>query len=594
MRRLGAAAILVCACGGTPPPPERAPKPAASSAVRAEPAKAPDLTPVARPGSVVLVGRVPTPGAAFDRIADWRRAGSWSSAVDEMAEGTGEHADPNASFDVLVAVEEKPAGPIPEVYAAASVGLRSLDGPLASLSSRDAVRPAGPGIHRVGTRCALAAAAGAAPARLVCGSSRDALDLLLPYAIRGVVREPPPAQPRFELDVARLRALHGERLERLERYALPLLSVALGQADRRLDRALSPLLRSAYGELVAIVGDVDHVALELRFEREHAEVELVTKLGRDAKSFFGKTLVETDARQAPAPAELWRLPRSAHFAVYSHGMGAERAQVLRATIAGALSRGARSAVPRQTIDLVVDALFPEPPFVYAFGLLDPPRPRRDGRANHVRWRSQRVLGWHLTAIETDPVALGKKLDRGMNEYNSGPLRALVYGEFTNLCAGLPKITKRPARGGKLPKGSTVYEMLVPGKLFEDCVRWYAGPSKRPTEPLGVAVVFAPGKPRSWLAIAPDTAFAQALVETAIAGGGPRTLAEKKSELALLDAKSAFGIVASSELVVSSLMDGGERLENWDEPRSHVATSVTIADARTVVAKTVLPRELFER
>jgi hypothetical protein len=177
----------------------------------------------------------------------------------------------------------------------------------------------------------------------------------------------------------------------------------------------------------------------------------------------------------------------------------------------ALSRAVRTPVPRATLDLVVEALFPEPPFVYAFGLLDPAPPSDSSSAAHIRWRSQRVLGWHVVGIETDPSAR-RALDRGMRDYNNGPLKtSRTANSFA--APGLPKITRRPAP--RVPAGSVVYEMLVP----ESCSRlrrgWSGAPPRSP-HPRSLAVVFAPGKPRSWLVISPVHRFAIAKMRELLA------------------------------------------------------------------------------
>jgi hypothetical protein len=502
---------------------------------------------------VIAVARVRAPGDFYERLASWRIAARFPDLVEARVTGLGEHVAGDAPMDVIVAIERAPAGPAPEPLLAISAGLASLADARAELAARGASLGRGRGgvvtIDDGGAEpCALAPSRGVTPARLVCASSVRALDELLPYAARGLAAEPAPAQAaRVEVDVARLRALHGKRFEDLKRWVLPFARAGLADGEPRLGAGLGPLLETLYDETLAVLGDVDRIELTADLDAAHADVSARVTLGRDPSAFFLRTLLESAPRQAPPPADFWKLPADAHFAFFSHGMPASRATTLRKTISGVLSRAARTPTPGATFDLVVDALFPEPPFVYAFGLLDPAVELRPSYATRIRERTERVLGWHIVGVETDPKALEKRLDRGMKDYNKGPLRNLVYGEFPSLCPGLPKISRRPAPRKGLPAGSVLYEMVVPGKLFEDCAARHGLSSAKPPKPLGIAVVFVPGKPRSWIVISPNTELALAKMRELLATGTERRLSSQRTGTEL-DRSSLFGAMVSTELL----------------------------------------------
>jgi hypothetical protein len=589
------AGLLAIGCAGKAPSAKPAPTlPSRAAAAQAPPA-APDLSPVTRPDNVVAIGRISRPGETIDRLAEWGGAGSFSDFVDELAPGLGGLAIADAPLDVVLSLERKPAGPLPDVSALISIGLESRQAVAEQLGRGGSTRrELGPGVSLLagGRRpCAVAAAAGSAPVRLVCATSRAALDELLPYVTRGLAREPgPPDQLRVELDVERARALHGERIASLERFALPFARVGLAEIDHRLGRALGPLVSAISGELLHVLGDVDRIEATAKLAEAHVDLELQAILGRGAQSYFAQTLLELAPRQGPPPADFWKLPLDAHFAFHSHGMQPERADTLRRTLSGALSRASRHRGPRATLDLVVEALFPEPPFVYAFGLLEQPERWRPTPAERLRSHSQRVLGWHVIGVETDAKQLAKRLERGMDDYNKGPLRKLAYAEFPSLCPGLPKITRRAAPRAGLPAGAVIYEMLVPGKLFADCVhsRHFSLPAGN-TDPLGLAVVLAPGKPRSWIVIAPDTDFAVAKLRTLLGGEASSRLESLRAEL---ETPSLFGAVTSVELLGALRTRDRASVYELGSPGRRLAWRVSVDGPRALHASARVPREAF--
>lgn len=576
------AAALALACAGAPPPPEPKPAPRVTPASRSAPEERADLSPVARPDHVIAVARVKAPGAFYEQLSSWRMSSRFPELVDARVRGLGEHVAPDAPMDLVLAVERAPAGPAPEPLMAISAGLDSLANARSELTERGvALGRGGRGIVTIEDAgpepCVLAPSRGVTSGRLVCATSERALAELLPYVTRGLAAEAPPAEAaRLEVDVARFRALHGKRLEDLKRWVLPFARAGVADAEPRLGAGLAPLLDTLYDETLAVLGDVDRVELTAELEPSHVDLMARATFGRDPRSFFLQTLFESATRQAPPPPDFWKLPADAHFAFFSHGMPASRAKTLEKTLSGVLSRAARTPTPGATFDLVIDALFPSSPFVYAFGLLDPPVELRPSYASRIRTRTERVLGWHVVGVEIDPKALEKRLDRGMYDYNKGALRNLVYGEFPSLCPGLPKISRRPApRKGGLPAGSVLYEMVVPGKLFEDCAARHGLRSAKPPTPLGIAVVFVPGKPRSWLVISPNTEFALGKMRELLGSSTEQRLVAGNAGPDLTQ-PSLFGAVVSEELISASNVE-------LVMPARSRSSAVVAMEARRVLA-----------
>jgi hypothetical protein len=96
-------------------------------------------------------------------------------------------------------------------------------------------------------------------------------------------------------------------------------------------------------------------------------------------------------------------------------------------------------------------------------------------------------------------------------------------------------------------------MVVPGKLFEDCAARHGLRSAKPPKPLGIAVVFVPAKPRSWLVISPNTEFALGKMRELLGASAERRLSSVKAGPEL-DRTALFGAMVSMELFEARHID----------------------------------------
>src|SRR5262245_51999125 len=183
--------LIVIGCGGakqTPPPP-----PPASTPVVKEPVEKADLSPVAAPPELFVVGRLKRPGPVADTLGKW--AGlpvSLRTLLGHELHGLDGVIAWDAPVELAVAL---PVGNRRHgVRTVVSVGLLSLDRMLSAARERglspERLQPevfgfAGPsGLH-----CAVGPALGSATARLVCGDGRADVEELFAYATRGLPSE---------------------------------------------------------------------------------------------------------------------------------------------------------------------------------------------------------------------------------------------------------------------------------------------------------------------------------------------------------------------------------------------------------------------
>jgi hypothetical protein len=320
-------ALSLVACGPKQEAKAPPPKPVAITPTVVE--EPPDLSPVKRPAEVVLVGRIARPRLLTETLT------KWSSLPMRLEDLIPSDARPlakvvkwEAPVETLVALDAFGEGKAPPPLVIGSVGLTSLED---ALGAADAMQmpthKLAPGIYRVGdfpnVSCALAASVGAAPARLVCGRGTKDVDLLLPYATRGLPIEPQtgadfelvidakPIQERYGRDVAGLRLLAGVGVR----------TIALDQP--KFDRALSDAVYGVVDETINLLADLDQIRLEARIDAARNVLTASSELKlRGESSWVAGSIAAT--KPAAVPATLPRLPPGATMACYNPVMPAER------------------------------------------------------------------------------------------------------------------------------------------------------------------------------------------------------------------------------------------------------------------------------
>src|SRR5689334_25144364 len=172
LRRTWAAVTMVTACGGEAARPPAVAPTAPSS--RSEPVvETADLSPVARPPSVFLVGRLKRPTKLADTVAAWAGV---PIGLRDLLPFAAKDLESALAWDapVEVAVGVAPSDHRGTVEQAFSVGLTGLE-PALNVARQQGyeVKRIGPEIYAVGgtkrLSCALAPALGPTSARPACG-----------------------------------------------------------------------------------------------------------------------------------------------------------------------------------------------------------------------------------------------------------------------------------------------------------------------------------------------------------------------------------------------------------------------------------------
>jgi hypothetical protein len=430
---------------------------AAAPAIVEEP---PDLSPVARPAEVVLIGRLARPRLFAETLTQW------SSLPVRIEDLLPSDARPlaqailwEAPVELVVALDAFGEGKVPPPLVVGSVGLKSLKD---ALSAADALqmptRKLAPGVYRVGdfaeASCAISASVGAAPARLVCGRGNKDVDVLLPYATRGLPTEPrsgadleltleaKPLQEHYGRDVGALRLLAGVAVR----------SVALDSP--KFDRALSDAIYGAVDETINLFEDLDQLRVEARIDGARSVLTAATEVKlKGEASWVAGTIAA--AKPAPLPATLPRLPPGATMGTYNVALPAERYAAM-SRILGELAEGylEYEKVPeatRKRARRLTESWLAKLPEGFGFSMSAPPDAAGARRADTTLMRitepSARILGLYtdLFGLVGDPA-----LKRFVKQKLPIKLDDKLW----------PKVTKKPFKLAGFKAPATAFEVTV--------------------------------------------------------------------------------------------------------------------------------------
>jgi hypothetical protein len=544
--------VLVGACGGTQPPPATPEtQPTGPGATIAQPSTvAPDLTPVQAPADLIAFGRLANPGDTVDTTAAWAK---FPVDVRRLLQKNEPELSQllvlEAPVEFAVALDPNGRGDFPQPFAVVSVGMSNVEGTVDFAKHQGAsVRMVAPGVYRIdkghGPSCAVAASVGKAPARLVCGDRPEDLDALLPYATRGLPNEAMgDADLHIELRSEPFRKRYTKELRQLKTLATPFVLREMSLDSPRFDRALADAVHGLTDEVLALVDDVDRVAIDARMQKGAGVVDATVSMKfKGSGSWTVQTILESAKRAKGIPDAFWRLPEDTDVASYGIAASAKRYEPIRRTLSelvdGALEHEHIPAKVRDQIgDLLQDTWNTEGAMVYAHGDLPPAASgaTADDMATRERIRSQ--VGWYVAAVDEKSTKYKPYFDKIVKLYNDAQLRNLLDKRAHVKKSELPRLV---ARGGKgLPAGSTVYELTLPSKMF-DMGYMGSGPvggKKRATPPaLPIVLVIVPDGERTWFGFSADEKFVSEKLNQV--KKGEKTLANRAG---VADLKSKSGV-----------------------------------------------------
>lgn len=332
---LGALAQGSLACGGgATEKPAAAPAAvvAAAPVVKEEP---PDLSPVAAPADLIAVARFKSPSTAIETVSSWANFPfKIQSAVPSDLKGLENVIAWDAPVELAVALDPLGEGKVPEPLTVLSIGISSLDSALDFAKAQgQAVHKLRAGVYRVGESddlsCAVAAAIGSAPARLVCGHRAHDVDGLLNFATRGLPNEPlPNLDFQLELRLAPVKKKYGAELGSARLFGGFLLR-EIQMDNPRFDRALSDVAYGLIDEALALVHDLDKVRIDANIDRAKNQVDLrLNTKFVGQQSWTAQAISETISRATPAPEAFWQMPADVAGASYTVGWSPARLKPL--------------------------------------------------------------------------------------------------------------------------------------------------------------------------------------------------------------------------------------------------------------------------
>jgi hypothetical protein len=320
-------ALLLIACGGSR-------SSADSAADQTPPGQRPEaaaprvLTPVDAPPGVVARMRVRNMGALLDGAMDAASVPlNWRQLLEQYSAAASylPVIDWEGSIEGVAAMNvREPVRP----HGALSIGVTGIEPVLRVLEDKGLSAIEGPGevfyFENNSDACAVGPAISGSVARIVCSERRASLDVLLPYALRGLPRETlSPADIFVEFDMEPLRATYGKELKTYLRWA-PAAARTQHVGNPTFDRALSDGATELSREAAALIDELRRVTMQVSQESGtfHATLN-VELLGRESDTV--KVLRNFAARQDGVPQMFDELPSTASAAGFSREISAELA-----------------------------------------------------------------------------------------------------------------------------------------------------------------------------------------------------------------------------------------------------------------------------
>ncbi len=326
----------------------------------------------------------------------------------------------------------------PDLDLVVTVGLTDLERVVTTLREMGAnVDRLSPGVFQVSqvdeeAHCAVAAARGQAPARLVCGPSFEAVERLLPYATRGLPEAPAgPNDLEIEFNPEPIQRLYGQQISSLSLPVRARDPPAFARSPRVRSRARRRGLRARWGAPDARAGCRSR-ADRGKLDEPNSTIDLGVALKlKSTKSWLGDTLKEASARSGPPPELYWQLPDEATSASYFYPIDPARLRPLLRTAADLadgfldhqrVSRASRDRVRNALMDFEATMV----PYVQAEGNETPP----SGSDSSLSELFSQFLGWQLIVAE-GPAAPHLKVVKDLHAI-------LNDRELRKLCRATPR------------------------------------------------------------------------------------------------------------------------------------------------------------
>lgn len=526
--------ILVClGCGNATPPPKAA-APGVTSAPVAEPA--PELSPVAAPEELVMVGRWARPRTVVETSASWL---SVPVKLTDLLPAEARELEAVVAWDAPVEaaamLDPASTAKMPAGFFVLSVGLSSVDAAVQLARSRglSSTRVA-PGIFRIAfggqVSCAISAAVGPARARLVCGQDWADVEALLPYATRGLpTRDLGRQDVHIEVRAAPFQRKYGRELDAMRMLA-GLLLRQMATDNPRFDRALADAVYALADELRAVASELERVEVNARLDEQNNLIEAGYAIAlKGEASSVSQMIRDAGQRSSAAPPFFWELPSSAQSGGYAIAGDPKRWAALSTSAAELLDAYLEHRkLPARARKRVRALLESSPnlmqPTAYVAGSL-PASTESAGAAAGEATAAERLLqrvGWYAGVVQARADAVTTPFTELTALLLDPELSRWLKQEAAVDAKTLPKLRSRIVRVQGFAARATAFTIDIPPGLV--ALLMDVDPQKPAATgaaPKGAAaklsLVVAADGDLTWLALAPDEKQAIARLAAARAG-----------------------------------------------------------------------------
>ncbi len=594
-------ALALAACGKPPPvaPPPVSEKPKPVEIVAEAP---PDISPVGEPKGLVAFGRIAHAEASANTVIGWTgMAGVIPGAGEAIGAVFGEDlksvVDLASPIDFAVRVAGNVRAPSAQVVV--SIPLVSLDAARSKLG-KYTMTPMPNGVIKVEGLapppkdesdeprvCVMAATAGAARARLVCGD-QGGVESLGPYALRTLAVAPSKSDVHVEMHFGAVR----DSVEGVRRL-LPALAGGLLDNAKGTGIAMREIIEATVADVADFAVDSDRLTLDLDTKPEGARATLRYSF-RTQKATLTKLMVTGAKDVGPPPPALLGLPADVDMAAWTRAGDPTLFDRPRRLFAAFLDETLASELPppdrKAVVDLLANRTLPifQGGMVFGRGYdLDALKSAAATRANDgapstpVAAGAARARGALFGTQDSEPQRAAREMAVVSQGVGYSLMRferpasevALVTKDWVNLGIKLMRAKNAKTKGArpeptmrvggappgvKLPQGTTHLELLLPRPQRHD-----AKGKPTFTPPPVVAHVFiapsdssAPGT--SWMAVGLDAKLVASRMVAARTPTGP-TLGTRPESRELLASASRSGFLVTPRLVaLARFVDHKER------------------------------------
>ncbi len=489
-----------------------------------------DVSPVAAPGEVVVHLRVKNPHGTLSTLASYANVpgGRANTLIAQGLKGLlrdgldakvdvdafAELVVTDAPLDVVVIADMSQEGQVPEPMLAFSLGLSSVP---AALSASKGHKKLANGVWEIGTQerwgdpCVVAAAAGKAPARLICGERKKHLEKVAAFVARNVPTRPDSAHDlRVEVSLRGILDKYGRQWAN-QAKGLPVLMGEAKIGIPKFDQALMEAADAVAEEAGALIRDADAFVLEVGVdETKGADVAVQLRFA-DSQSWTVQALTDGQGAGGPAPEIVWKVPAESEHVFWGRSGDPARFQpalaIGRALLEGAMEKEKLgTAADRQAIASLLRVVQQgkHVPSVVALGHF----PGATTPKNITDIVGD-AMGWYLMGFDEKPAEVKKWLEDAVKVYNRPTLQKVLKDELGSSDAKHLPIVKTTAAPAGLGGGALAVEVTI--RDLEDPLDDGGNPAgpdptgKPKTVDLkGYLLLIGDGE-RTWLGVATDKA-----------------------------------------------------------------------------------------